>query len=277
MSKITLAILLGCMMVLFAIGTAHAGVGVIADPGYEGVNTSDGGGPQNDNYTWTTFSGGSHLREETSASINWAIGQTQGSQSLVYNAGSNFSSWDVTVQNGWNNGSGHNPAGDILMAANTTYTFTCDVQTYGALFDGGGTNSDNWLGIGYAVETGDTFYWLGNPGSGGYDPSKGLNFAKVVDYATGNGNWQTVSFTVSNTSGSAQSIVIGDECYFGDGNTASTYNGAYWAYKGFQQTGNYAYAAIDNWTMTAVPEPGNLLALSTGLIGLLGAALRKRA
>ena len=33
MSKITVAILLGCMMVLFAIGAAHAGVGTIGDAG----------------------------------------------------------------------------------------------------------------------------------------------------------------------------------------------------------------------------------------------------
>ena len=53
---------------------------------------------------------------------------------------------------------------------------------------------------------------------------------------------------------------------------------AYYAGTGaWQYLPTVGFACVDNWTMTAVPEPGSLLALGTGLIGLLGAALRKRA
>jgi hypothetical protein len=270
------------MMVLFAVGAAHA----ITDAGYEGVTTTDGGSPANDNYAWTTSHTGSAIRQEGSANLSaWNVGSTEGSIALCCDAGSSFAAASETVQNGWYNGSGHG-AGDIMMAANTTYVFTVDYKTYGSLFNGGGTNSTNWLGIGYAVETGDSMYWNGLIGSGSYNPAYGLNFTKVVDYSTNN-TWQTASFTVTNTASTAKSIVIGTETYFGDGNAASTTpipagqpwagNGAYWMPSGYLYLPNSAFTAVDNWTMTAVPEPGSLLALSSGLIGLLGAALRKRA
>ena len=205
MSKITVALLLGCMLILLA-STAHAvPTGVIYDAGLEGVITPDGGGPGNDNYDWTFSQTGAEIRTQTTNSINWGLTNTEGSQGVLFESANAAGACEM-AENGWYNGSGHG-SGDILMAPNTTYVVTVDYSTYGALFNGGGTNSTDWLGIGYNIESGDSFYWNGRINTGSYNAANGLNWAKVVDYATGANVWQTASFVVSNTTSANESVV----------------------------------------------------------------------
>jgi hypothetical protein len=291
MSKITVALLLGGLLVLLAIGAAHAvPTGVIYDPTMNGANTADGQATS-DNYDWYLANpwqgnGICQNRIRVEQLSHWSGWNLTGdgimfdpsNQNLDANGLTAGMGWTAYYQNGWYNGSGHG-AGDILMAANTTYKFTVQYETYGNLFNGGGLNSTNYLQIGYNVEPGNTFYWSNGSIDKGssYNPTYGINAAVVVDYATGANNWQTASFTVSNTTGANEAIVLGAIAEFGVGNGTGFTNSEFWDTNGYTKVPNMAFSAIGDWTMTPVPEPGSLLALSTGLIGLLGAALRKRA
>ena len=49
-----------------------------------------------------------------------------------------------------------------MLAANTTYVISCWVSTKGSGFDGTSgptTGTNSWVAIGYAFESGYTFYW----------------------------------------------------------------------------------------------------------------------
>ena len=135
-----------------------------------------------------------------------------------------------------------------------------------------------------------SMYYHGLIGSALYDPAYDIDFVQVVDYATGANNWQTCMFNVTNNTSSVESVVLGVECHFGPGNQyagdipAGAPYGAFRLNNGYQLLPNSAFALVDNWRwpLTPVPiplspEPGSLLTLAIGLIGLAGAALRMRA
>jgi len=147
-----------------------------------------------------------------------------------------------------------NSAWLVELAPNTTYRIGGNVWTYGSNFDGPG-GRDQWATFAYVKGT--DWSWVRN---------SGRTNLTLMDKIESPNEWYQL-FTTTVTTGSATEwLRVG---------LRINMDGDYLA-DPIDHTHPFQRVVADDFFVCAIPEPGSLLALGTGLFGLIGIAVRKR-